>query len=183
MTQRGGKSAGQCRLAIPNKEIRELFIRQIREWFQEETRADAKELERFCLAFPEGDASAAEEMLKGYLWKSISIRDTAVRAELKENFYHGMLLGLLQYEHEWEIESNAESGEGYSDISIRTQDRIGVVIEVKYAGDGDLEKSCEDALRQIEEKQYDAALRRDGMVEIRKYAVAFYKKTCKVVLG
>lgn len=91
-------------------------------------------------------------MLNEYLWKSISIRDTAVKRERKENFYHGMLLGLLQYEHNWDIESNPESGEGYSDILVRTETRVGIVIEMKYADDGNLEKSCEDAQSQIEEK-------------------------------
>ena len=102
---------------------------------------------------------------------------------MKENYYHGFLLGLLQYENNWEIQSNAESGEGYSDISIRTQNRTGVVIEVKYAEDGNLEKSCEEALAQIEDRKYDAALQRDGMEKIMKYGIAFYKKNCRAVLG
>ena len=93
-----------------------------------------------------------------------------------------MLLGLLQYENNWEIESNAEAGEGYCDISIKTQNRIGIVIEVKYAEDGNLEKSCKEALEQIEERQYDTALSRDGMKKIVKYGIAFYKKNCKVAL-
>jgi len=183
LTQRGRKAEGKWELAIPNREIRELFVKQIQEWFKGETRADTGKLRRFCAAFPGGDASSAEEMLNGYLWKSISIRDTTIRSDMKENFYHGLLLGLLQYETEWEIKSNAESGEGYSDISIGTQDRIGVVIEVKYAEDGKLEKACREALRQIDKKQYEAVLRKDGMKEIMKYGIAFYKKNCKVMLG
>ena len=182
LTQRGKRRGGQWELAIPNREIRELFVKQIQEWFKEETRADAGKLEQFCQAFPKGDVSAVEEMLREYLWKSISIRDTAVRKEMKENYYHGFLLGLLQYENNWEIQSNAESGEGYSDISIRTQNRTGVVIEVKYAEDGNLEKSCEEALAQIEDRKYDAALQRDRMEKIMKYGIAFYKKNCKAVL-
>ena len=182
LTQRGRRAGGQWELAIPNREIRELFVKQIQEWFKEETRADAGKLEQFCQAFPKGDVSAVEEMLREYLWKSISIRDTAVRKDMKENYYHGFLLGLLQYENNWEIQSNAESGEGYSDISIRTQNRTGVVIEVKYAEDGNLEKSCEEALAQIEDRKYDAALQRDGMEKIMKYGIAFYKKNCRAVL-
>ena len=177
-------------------------MKQIKEWFKEETRVDSGKLERFCQAFPDGDASVVEELLNGYLWKSISIRDTAVKKEMKENlhsvkattkgskgqnpsvcFYHGILLGLLQYESNWVIESNAESGEGYSDISIETPNRVGIVIELKYAEDGNLEQGCMEALSQIEEKQYDRALRRDGMVQIIKYGIAFYKKSCKVILG
>lgn len=183
LTQKGPKSGKMYSLAIPNREIRELFITQIQEWFKEETRADPEKLERFCTAFPKGDAPRIEDMLNGYLWKSISIRDTAVKKVMKENFFHGILLGLLQYENNWEIESNAESGEGYSDISIKTQNRIGIIIEIKYAEDGDLEKSCREALRQIEKKQYDAALRKDGIKKIINYGIAFYKKNCKVILG
>ena len=183
LTQRGRKSGGQWRLTVPNQEIRELFVRQIQEWFKEEARADEGKLERFCQAFYRGDASTAEELLNGYLWKSISIRDTAVKKEMKENFYHGILLGLLQHENNWEIQSNAESGEGYCDILIKTQDRIGIVMEMKYVEGGGLETGCKKALRQIEERQYDAALFRDGMEKIRKYGIAFYKKNCKVMLG
>ena len=181
LTQRGRVKGKQYVLAIPNREIRELFVSQIRQWFQETTRADTGKLARFCAAFPQADSAVIEQMMKGYLWNSISIRDTAVKKEMKENFYHGMLHGLLQYESDWEIESNAESGEGYSDIMIKTSDGIGVVIEVKYADDGDLEKGCEAALAQIEEKQYAAALISDGMEKIIKYGIAFYKKNCRVL--
>ncbi len=183
LTQRGRESGRKWKLAIPNREIRELFVVQIQEWFKAETRADAETLRKFCQAFPEGDQLTIETLLNGYLWKSISIRDTAVRKEMKENFFHGLLLGLLQYGDDWEIQSNAESGEGYCDISIKTQDRIGIVIEVKYAEDGNLEKGCGEALGQIEEKQYDAMLKRDGMEKIINYGIAFYKKNCKVAIG
>lgn len=183
LTEREKKSRGQLSLAIPNREIRDLFVNQIQEWFHEESREDAEELKQFCRAFAVGDAALAEERLNGYLWKSISIRDTAVRKERKENFYHGMLLGLMQYESSWDIESNAESGEGYSDILIKTEKRVGIVIEIKYAEDGSLEKYCEDALKQIENKKYDAALQKDGMEKIFKYGIAFHKKNCRVLLG
>ncbi len=123
-----------------------------------------------------------EELLSGYLWRSISVRDTAVRTEMKENFYHGLLLGLLQYASDWEIESNAESGEGYSDILIRTQNKIGIVVEVKYAPDGDLKRGCAQARMQIQEKKYDAALQKEGMEKILRYGIAFFKKNCKVVV-
>ena len=183
LTQRGRESGRKWKLAIPNREIRELFVVQIQEWFKAETRADAETLRKFCQAFPEGDQLTIETLLNGYLWKSISIRDTAVRKEMKENFFHGLLLRLLQYGDDWEIQSNAESREGYCDISIKTQDRIGIVIEVKYAEDGNLEKGCGEALGQIEEKQYDAMLKRDGMEKIINYGIAFYKKNCKVAIG
>jgi len=182
LTQKSCGKDGRLELVIPNQEIRDLFVNQVQEWFKEESRADPGTLKRFCEAFAEGDAQEAGKLLNAYLWKTISIRDTAVRKEKKENFYHGMLLGLLQYEDSWDTTSNAESGEGYSDIMIRTEQRLGIVIEVKYADDGELEKGCAEALEQIRTKNYDAVLRRDGMREILRYGIAFYKKNCKIVL-
>ena len=181
LTQRGKKSEGLCEMVIPNREIRDLFVKQIQEWFKEEARTDVSKLGRFCAAFPAGDASTIQELLGGYLWKSISIRDTAVRAKRKENFYHGILLGLLQYESNWDIASSVESGDGYSDILLWTEQGVGVVIEIKYAEHGNLEKSCQDALKQIEEKKYDDVLRKDGIQKIIRYGIAFYKKNCKVM--
>lgn len=183
LTQRGRLPGNQYRLVIPNREIKALFISQIQEWFRETTRAEAGKLGQFCRAFVEGDAEVIEQMLKGYLWNSISIRDTAVRTEMKENFYHGMLLGLLQYADDWEVESNAESGEDYSDITIKTQEGTGVVIEIKYAENGSLERACTEALVQIEEKQYDAVLLKDGMERVIRYGIAFYKKNCRVLMA
>lgn len=182
LTQKGCDEEGRLELVIPNREIRELFVKQVQEWFREESCADTEKLERFCGAFLKGDAASAEELLNAYLWRSISIRDTAVRKDRKENFYHGLLLGLLQYENDWDTMSNAESGEGYGDILIRTENGIGIVIETKYAEDGNLEKGCEEALFQIENQHYDAALKKDGMKEILKYGIAFYKKNCRVML-
>ena len=121
--------------------------------------------------------------LVDYLWDSISVRDTAVRRNMKENFYHGMLLGLLQSQDNWLVRSNAETGEGYSDISIQTPDRVGIVIELKYADDGDLESACSAALKQIEEKKYAEGLNRQGMKKIIKYGIAFYEKECMVVMN
>lgn len=170
-------------LAIPNKEIRQLFIGQIQDWFKDLTRENPSKLEEFCKAFLSGDAALVEKRMNEYLWNSISIRDVAARTDMKENFFHGMLLGLLQYEDSWEISSNAETGEGYCDIAVMTPERIGVVMELKYALDGDLAGGCTRALAQIERKHYDAALKREGMEGIRKYGIAFYKKNCKVVMG
>lgn len=182
LTQKGRIAGNQYTLAIPNREMKALFVSQIQRWFLETTRADADRLEQFCAAFVEGNTAVVEERLNAYLWNSISVRDTAVRADRKEGFYYGMLLGLLQYENNWEIESNAESGEGYSDILIKTPERTGIVIEIKYADDGNLERGCDKALKQIEKKQYDAALVKDGMEQIRKYGIAFHKKNCRVVM-
>ena len=183
LTQRGRSSGKQLRLTIPNKEIRELFIDLVKDWFKETSRADLSKIEKFCKAFPDGDAVLIEEMLCDYLWDSISVRDTAVRRNRKENFYHGMLLGLLQSQGNWLIQSNAELGEGYSDISICTSNRTGIVIELKYADDGNLEKGCREALKQIEERKYAIGLQRKGMKNIIKYGIAFCEKECMVVMA
>ena len=171
------------RLWIPNGEIRKLFYDLVEDWFSEVTRSDTTRISRFCTAFPAGDADTIQEMLGDYLWDSISVRDTAVRRNMKENFYHGMLLGLLQNQDSWLVKSNAETGEGYSDISIQTPERLGIVMELKYADDGNLEKACGEALRQIEEKKYAEGLRRRGMKKIIKYGIAFWEKECMVEMA
>ena len=168
-------------LALPNREVRELFIDLVKAWFEETTRADSGRINRFCAAFPSGDTDTIQEMLGDYLWDSISVRDTAVRRNMKENFYHGMLLGLLQSQDSWLVKSNAETGEGYSDISIQTPERVGIVIELKYADDGNLETACKEALEQIEDKKYAEGLKRRSMRKIIKYGIAFYEKECMVV--
>ena len=170
-------------LALPNWEVRELFIELVKDWFEETTQADSGRISRFCAAFPSGDTDTIQKMLGDYLWDSISVRDTAVRRNMKENFYHGMLLGLLQNQDSWLVKSNAETGEGYSDISIQTPDRVGIVIELKYADDGNLEKACAEALGQIEEKKYAESLKRWGTKKILKYGIAFYEKECMVVMA
>ena len=170
-------------LALPNREVRELFIELVKDWFEAMTQADSGRISRFCAAFPAGDTDTIQEMLGDYLWDSISVRDTAVRRNMKENFYHGMLLGLLQNQDSWLVKSNAETGEGYSDISIQTPDRTGIVIELKYAEDGNLEKACGEALGQIEEKKYAEGLKRRGMKKIIRYGIAFWEKECMVEMA
>ena len=184
LTQRGMVEGDKYCLVIPNYEIRKLFIRQIREWFRYQAGSDRKTLDKFCNAFPDGDGELIEELFNDYLWNTISIRDTAARNERKENFYHGILLGLLGFQDDWIVKSNAESGIGYSDILIETRrNRIGIVVEMKYAEDGNLEVACQKALQQIEDKKYEARLKEDGMRSIIKYGIACYKKECKVKMG
>ena len=183
LTSRGRLPGKQMKLALPNREVRELFIDLVKDWFREETRADTSRINRFCAAFPKGDVATIQDMLHDYLWDSISVRDTAVRSNMKENFYHGMLLGLLQSQESWIVRSNAETGIGYSDISVATPERLGMVIELKYAEDGNLEAACAKALAQIDEKKYAEGLRRRGMKSILKYGIAFWEKECMVVLG
>ena len=183
LTQRG-RVDGRCyRLAIPNREIRELFITQIREWFKDSLGRDKTTLDDFAAAMLRGDESQVEKIFGDYLWNTISIRDTAVSKERKENFYHGILLGLFGFMDNWIVKSNVESGIGYSDILIEAFDcRVGIVIEVKYAEDGNLDAACKKALEQIEEKSYEARLQEDGMRTILKYGIACYKKDCRVAV-
>lgn len=183
LTQRGRLPGKQMKLAFPNREVKELFIELVKDWFRETTYADSARIQRFCAAFPAGDASTIQDMLHDYLWDSISVRDTAVRINMKENFYHGMVLGLLRSQGNWLIQSNAETGEGYSDISIQTPDRIGIVIELKYADDGNLEAACAEALKQIEIKKYAEGLRRRSLKKILKYGLAFCEKECMAVMA
>ena len=183
LTQRG-RVDGRCyRLAIPNREIRELFITQIREWFKDSVGRDKTTLDDFAAAMLRGDESQVEKIFGDYLWNTISIRDTAVSKERKENFYHGILIGLFGFMDNWIVKSNVESGIGYSDILIEAFDcRVGIVIEVKYAEDGNLDAACKKALEQIEEKSYEGRLQEDGMRTILKYGIACYKKDCRVVV-
>ena len=167
-------------LCIPNKEIQELFIRQIQEWFQISSRADQGTLNAFCQAFSDGNVEKIQELFGNYLWNMISVRDSASK-EKKENFYHGMLLGLLRFREDWYIKSNAESGAGYSDILIEIpQKRIGIVIEMKYAEQGRFDQACEAALQQIREKRYEEKLIEDGMKRVLAYGIACYRKECEV---
>lgn len=182
LTSRGRLPGKRLRLVLPNQEVKELFIELVKDWFRETTRADSSRINRFCDAFPAGDVSVIQEMLHDYLWDSISVRDAAVRMNMKENFYHGMVLGLLQSQENWLVQSNAEMGGGYSDISICTPERTGIVIELKYADDGKLESACTNALKQIEERKYSIGLERRGMKKIIKYGMAFCGKECMVVM-
>lgn len=183
LTHKGCTESGRYRLSIPNKEVRNLFIRKIREWFSDVTRNDGKTLEEFCNAFVDKDPRKIEQIFGDYLWNTISIMDTATAKAKKENFYHGILLGLLGYKASWLIKSNAESGTGYSDILVEVPDnRTGIVIELKYAEDGDMDSACSRALEQIEEKDYVDKLRQDGMRNFISYGIACFKKDCKVVI-
>lgn len=177
LTQRGKSEGRVFQLAIPNLEIKEIFIEQILEWFQEEVYRDTPKLDAFCAAFPKADARAVEENFNSYLQRTISIRDTSVRRDMKENFYHEILLGLLSHREDWNINSNAESGDGYSDILVEIEeDQVGIVIEVKYPDSSNLDSGCRKALEQIEKMGYESRLRQDGMKTIIKYGIACAKK-------
>ena len=184
LTKQGVTDDGKVRLSIPNREIKNLFIKKIREWFSDTTANDGKTLEQFCNAFVDKDTEKIEELFGDYLWNTISIRDTAVAKDKKENFYHGILLGLLGYKASWLIKSNTESGTGYSDILVEVpNNRTGIVIELKYAENGDMDAACDEALKQIEEKSYVDKLKQDVMRNFIKYGIACFKKDCKVVVS
>ena len=183
LTHKGCTESGKYRLVIPNREVRNLFVRKIREWFADVSRNDGKTLETLCSALVNKEPEKIGQIFGDYLWNTISIRDTAAARERKENFYHGILLGLLGYKSDWLIKSNAESGTGYSDILIEVPDnRTGIVIELKYAENGDMDAACKAALEQIEEKDYIARLRQDGMRNFIRYGIACFKKDCRVVV-
>lgn len=183
LTHKGRTESGEYRLVIPNREVRNLFVKKIREWFSDVSRKDGQTLEELCDAFVNKNVEKIEQIFGDYLWNTISIRDTAVAKEKKENFYHGILLGLLGYKSTWLIKSNAESGIGYSDILVEVPtNRTGIVIELKYAESGDMDAACEEAMRQIEEKGYVAKLKQDGMRNFIRYGIACFKKDCRVVV-
>ena len=183
LTQQGRTEGDFFRLVIPNREIRNLFTGQIMKMFRENIRKDGEAVNRFCEAMKRGDADGVEKQFTEYLKKTISIRDTFVRRPTKENFYHGILLGILGFKASWIVTSNRESGDGYSDIQIQIEDEeIGIAIEVKYAQSADLEAECRKALEQIEIRDYAQIFRAEGMKTIWKYAIACYKKRCRVMV-
>ena len=182
LTHAGQVDAGSYKLRIPNAEIHNIFVMQIKEYFDESILKDGGILSKFCDALLDGNMKYVEEIFDSYLKKTISIRDTFVKKKLKENFYHGILVGILGVKEGWQVSSNKETGEGYGDILIETEDgKTGIIIEMKYADDGNLSGACETALRQIEEKQYDEIFRENGVNRILKYGIACYRKECRVM--
>ena len=183
LTFTGVTEDGRYKLVIPNREVREVFVRQIHEWFKERVASDAKPMRALHQAFLKGDAEGVAAGLTAIMGKMISVLDTKARDAQKENFYHGLLLGLLRSEPTWLILSNAESGEGFSDILIEPEDPdAGIVVEVKYAPTFQgLGEACAKALEQIKARRYGERLRNEGREDILAYGIAFHKKRCKAV--
>lgn len=182
LTQKSAQAGDMAELIIPNKEVQWIFARQIREWFKGETVKNRETLERFCGAFLVNNTIAIEDGFNNYLKKTISIRDTNTKKEMKENFYHGILLGILGNMDGWNVKSNAESGDGYSDISVEVEEEeIGIIIELKYAEKAAFDDGCREAIKQINDRNYEELLVDDGMKKIYKYGIACYKKRCRVV--
>lgn len=172
---------GVHRLVIPNREVSGIYEKRIRSWFKMKIVSDTSRWKKFCEAVKHGEAAEAERLFNEFMAESISIRDTYVRKEMKENFYHGMLLGLLRAEGSWSVRSNTESGGGYTDIMLEVPSaKTGCVIEVKYAENGQYDQACAKVMAQIENGGYAEILRQDGMLTIHKYGIACYKKNCKI---
>ena len=172
------------KLVIPNKEVREVFILQIQEWFKAVVANDDDTMKLLSRAILDKDEKQIARQLNIVMSRMISILDTKAPDALKENFYHGLLLGLLRGSNpDWLIKSNRESGDGYSDILIKPEDPdAGIVIEVKYAKEmKELDAACEAAMAQIKNKRYDEALRDEGRCDILAYGIAFCRKRCRVV--
>ena len=183
LTYRGNPSGGSYPLVIPNMEIRNIYRDQIMEMFVKNVAGDGTYFRSFCDALKSGDAPEVEKLFSGYLRRTVSIRDTFVRKPTKENFYHGILLGILGYKTDWYVRSNRESGDGFSDISIEIEDEgIGIIIEVKYAEKSRMEAVCREALRQMESTGYAEQLKEDDCNTILKYGIACWKKQCRVMV-
>ena len=184
LTREGREMDGIYRLIIPNKEVREVFVLQISEWFNRVVANDRASTEKINRGFLEGKTEDIQQELTHFLGESISVLDTKARNEEKEIFYHGILIGILKSNVSWAVRSNRESGDGYADILIKPKNPdVGIVIELKYARSfKELDQACERALEQIKDRRYDEALREDGRNEVLAYGIAFWKKRCKVVV-
>ena len=184
LTQKGKPERDVYHLIIPNKEVRDVYILQMREWFNNTVLHDTEPVRELLQAFENGDVGIIEKQLTRILGNTISIFDTKARSEEKEIFYHGILLGLLRCESNWLIQSNIKSGDGLVDILVEPEDPdAGMIIELKYAQTFDgLEKACERAMSQIRERRYDERLRNEDRNNILAYGIAFCKKKCKVIV-
>ena len=183
LTQRGKEPDGRYHLAIPNREICDCMVRRVLALFKRSVSQNQELLRSFCNAMLASDAGTMEHALTEYMGKTISIRDSFAKS-IRENFYHGLLIGILGSQGAWKATSNKESGDGFSDILIEVNEddlRIGMVLELKYSKtENALDKECDDALQQIEDKNYDQELREKGYTKILKYGIAFYHKKCRV---
>lgn len=184
LTKNGDVENGMYRLIIPNKEVREVFLLQIRDWFDQVVANDHASTEKINRGFLEGKTDAIQRELTMFLGETISVLDTKARNEEKEIFYHGILIGILKNYSGWAVKSNRESGDGYADILLKPKNPdVGIVIELKYAHSmNELDKACERAMEQIKNHRYDTELREDGRNDILAYGIAFCKKRCKVVV-
>lgn len=182
LTQKGSINRELYNLAIPNRKIRNIMTDHILNLFKEQVAADGELLNNFCDALENGQQEMVEALFSEYLKKTISIRDTFVQKPTKENFYHGILLGILGFKAGWSVSSNRETGNGYSDILIQIDDADkGIIIEVKYA-EKDLEKECREALQQIQTKEYTDFFKDSDIHTVLKYGITCNRKKCRVMM-
>lgn len=184
LTRLGKNENGVYSLVIPNKEVREVFVSQINEWFIGVVKNDSSSIKKIVSGFLEGKTDDIQRELTMFLGETISVLDTKARNEEKENFYHGILIGILKNYSGWAVKSNKESGDGFADILLKPKNPdMGIIIELKYARSmNELDKACERAVEQIKDRRYDTELREDGRNDILAYGIAFCKKRCKVVV-
>lgn len=184
LTRFGESENGVYKLVIPNKEVREIFILQIRDWFDRIVADDQASTEKINRGFLEGRVEDIQQELTMFLGETISVLDTKARNEEKEIFYHGILIGILKNCSSWAVKSNKESEDGFADILVKPKNPdAGIIMELKYARSfGDLDKTCERALEQIKDRRYDQEFCEDGRNDILAYGIVFYKKRCKVVV-
>ena len=182
LTDAGAPEGERHKLVIPNREVLGIYEKKIRSWFRVKVTSDGENWKRFCNAVRQGDGAELETVFDQFMKESISIRDTCTKKEMKENFYHGMLLGLLKAEGNFIVKSNAESGIGYTEIMVVVPgEKTGCIIEVKYAENGAFDAACLEAMKQVENAAYTEALKMEGMERIHKFGIACYKKSCRVM--
>ena len=183
LTEKGESNGNMHNLMIPNLEIRNIITEQILTMFRDKVAEDGKMLEQFCMALENGKPDEVERIFTEYMQKTISVRDTFVRKPTKENFYHGILLGILGYKEGWTVVSNKECGEGFSDILVRMDDSdTGIIIEIKYTEREQMAAECEKALKQIDGRHYtDAFSYEEPEIQtVLKYGISCNRKTCCV---
>ncbi len=184
LTQVGMTEQGAYKLVIPNKEVRTVYISQIKDWFDQKIADNAEQMTSFWKAIEDGNAEAIEQYLNRTLSNTISVFDTKAPETEKENSYHTFLAGMLTGNTDWVVKSNVEAGEGFADIIIKPQNPDdGIIFELKYSREASgLDKACERAIKQIKDRRYSEYLKNDGRHDMVLYGIAFYKKRCKVVV-
>lgn len=172
------ESAVCLRARIPNIEVKTIYQSTIMGLLKD--RIKKENFHSLYRAMEEGDAVRMGEILTGQLFHTISFCDSA------ENFYHGFLAGILSQSENYTVKSNRESGNGRSDIMVKSPSLRGrsFILELKVSGSIDsLEEDAEKALQQIYDKKYMEELQAEGYKKIDCYGVAFYRKDCEVRFG
>ena len=183
LTYRGKPNGRRYDLIVPNLEIRNIITEHILTLFRARLSADGQMVNDFCSALLGADAKMVEKLFTEFMESTISVRDTFVRRNIRENFYHGILLGILGCKAGWSVRSNCESGDGFSDIQVLIDDSdTGIVIEVKYADDGNVDELAEEAIQQIDKMRYTSYLYQYDVKHVLKYGIACYKKKCTAAM-